>query len=171
MTRLTRRRKNAPVASRFRRLTLNTERRTATTRIVDCPGNADYVKNMIAGAAQMDGAILNAVSCCRDGPIAARRANTSCSHVKLAFHPSSSSCEQDGHGRSRTGRTGRDGNSRPAHQVSIPRKMKDPDHPWFGALRSGRQEPGTRRAGDPQSLWKRLIPSFRNPNVRRPSRF
>src|ERR1043165_1146594 len=25
---------------------------------VDCPGHADYVKNMIAGAAQMDGAIL-----------------------------------------------------------------------------------------------------------------
>src|ERR1043166_6715494 len=25
---------------------------------VDCPGNADYVKNMITGAAQMDGAIL-----------------------------------------------------------------------------------------------------------------
>ena len=28
---------------------------------VDCPGHADYVKNMITGAAQMDGAIL---SCC-----------------------------------------------------------------------------------------------------------
>jgi elongation factor Tu len=25
---------------------------------VDCPGHADYVKNMITGAAQMDGAIL-----------------------------------------------------------------------------------------------------------------
>ena len=29
---------------------------------VDCPGHADYVKNMITGAAQMDGAILVAVS-------------------------------------------------------------------------------------------------------------
>ena len=28
---------------------------------VDCPGHADYVKNMVTGAAQMDGAIL---SCC-----------------------------------------------------------------------------------------------------------
>jgi elongation factor Tu len=30
---------------------------------VDCPGHADYVKNMITGAAQMDGAILSI--CCR----------------------------------------------------------------------------------------------------------
>jgi elongation factor Tu len=33
---------------------------------VDCPGHADYVKNMITGAAQMDGAIL--VVCACDGP-------------------------------------------------------------------------------------------------------
>ncbi|VEB90189.1 elongation factor Tu [Citrobacter koseri] len=39
-------------------LTLNTTPRLATTRNVDCPGHADYVKNMITGAAQMDGAIL-----------------------------------------------------------------------------------------------------------------
>ena len=30
---------------------------------VDCPGHADYVKNMITGAAQMDGAILSLFSC------------------------------------------------------------------------------------------------------------
>ena len=29
---------------------------------VDCPGHADYVKNMITGAAQMDGAILVCIS-------------------------------------------------------------------------------------------------------------
>ncbi len=42
---------------------------------VDCPGHADYVKNMITGAAQMDGAIL----VCRP-PTARcrRRASTSC---------------------------------------------------------------------------------------------
>ncbi|GIX62115.1 elongation factor Tu, putative [Babesia caballi] len=34
---------------------------------VDCPGHADYVKNMISGAAQMDGAIL--VVSCVDGPM------------------------------------------------------------------------------------------------------
>src|SRR2546428_3061781 len=34
---------------------------------VDCPGHADYVKNMITGAAQMDGAIL--VASAADGPM------------------------------------------------------------------------------------------------------
>src|SRR5699024_4206920 len=34
---------------------------------VDCPGHADYVKNMITGAAQMDGAIL--IVCAADGPM------------------------------------------------------------------------------------------------------
>ena len=34
---------------------------------VDCPGHADYIKNMITGAAQMDGAIL--VVNCADGPM------------------------------------------------------------------------------------------------------
>src|SRR3989339_340125 len=34
---------------------------------VDCPGHADYIKNMITGAAQMDGAIL--VVAATDGPM------------------------------------------------------------------------------------------------------
>ena len=34
---------------------------------VDCPGHADYVKNMITGAAQMDGAVL--VVSAADGPM------------------------------------------------------------------------------------------------------
>ena len=38
---------------------------------VDCPGHADYVKNMITGAAQMDGAILVIAS--TDGPMAQTR--------------------------------------------------------------------------------------------------
>ncbi|HRT69680.1 MAG TPA: GTP-binding protein, partial [Bacilli bacterium] len=38
---------------------------------VDCPGHADYVKNMITGAAQMDGAIL--VVAATDGPMAQTR--------------------------------------------------------------------------------------------------
>jgi len=38
---------------------------------VDCPGHADYVKNMITGAAQMDGAIL--VIAANDGPMAQTR--------------------------------------------------------------------------------------------------
>ena len=44
--------------------TAHVEYATATRHYahVDCPGHADYVKNMITGAAQMDGAIL--VVCC-----------------------------------------------------------------------------------------------------------
>ncbi len=40
---------------------------------VDCPGHADYVKNMITGAAQMDGAIL--VVSAADGPMPQTRAH------------------------------------------------------------------------------------------------
>ena len=40
---------------------------------VDCPGHADYIKNMITGAAQMDGAIL--VIAATDGPMAQTREN------------------------------------------------------------------------------------------------
>jgi len=49
---------------------LNVISRTTETRHyahVDCPGHADYVKNMITGAAQMDGAIL--VVNAADGPM------------------------------------------------------------------------------------------------------
>ncbi len=44
---------------------------------VDCPGHADYIKNMITGAAQMDGAIL--VVAADDGPMAQTR-----EHILLA---------------------------------------------------------------------------------------
>ena len=44
---------------------------------VDCPGHADYIKNMITGAAQMDGAIL--VVCAADGPMPQTR-----EHILLA---------------------------------------------------------------------------------------
>ncbi len=40
---------------------------TIATAHVDCPGHADYVKNMITGAAQMDGAVL--VVSAADGPM------------------------------------------------------------------------------------------------------
>ena len=43
---------------------------------VDCPGHADYVKNMITGAAQMDGAIL--VVSAADGVRCRRRASIFC---------------------------------------------------------------------------------------------
>src|SRR3954465_10075704 len=62
---------NAP-EEKARGITINTahvEYETATRHYahVDCPGHADYVKNMITGAAQMDGAIL--VVSAADGPM------------------------------------------------------------------------------------------------------
>ena len=47
--------------------TSNTKRPTVTTRTLTARGHADYVKNMITGAAQMDGAIL--VVSAADGPM------------------------------------------------------------------------------------------------------
>ena len=63
---------NAP-EERERGITINTrhvEYETAKRHYahVDCPGHADYIKNMITGAAQMDGAIL--VIAATDGPMA-----------------------------------------------------------------------------------------------------
>ena len=67
---------------RERGITINTshvEYETATRHYahVDCPGHADYVKNMITGAAQMDGAIL--VVSATDGPMPQTR-----EHILLA---------------------------------------------------------------------------------------
>ncbi len=72
---------NAP-EEKERGITINTahiEYETATRHYahVDCPGHADYVKNMITGAAQMDGAIL--VVAATDGPMPQTR-----EHVLLA---------------------------------------------------------------------------------------
>ena len=63
---------------RERGITINTahvEYETATRHYahVDCPGHADYIKNMITGAAQMDGAIL--VIAATDGPMAQTKAH------------------------------------------------------------------------------------------------
>jgi elongation factor Tu len=54
---------------------------------VDCPGHADFVKNMITGAAQMDGAILVVAA---DGPMP-QTASTCCWPVRSACPTSSSS--------------------------------------------------------------------------------
>ncbi len=72
---------NAP-EERERGITINTahvEYQTEKRHYahVDCPGHADYVKNMITGAAQMDGAIL--VIAATDGPMAQTR-----EHILLA---------------------------------------------------------------------------------------
>ena len=72
---------NAP-EERERGITINTSHVEYETENrhyahVDCPGHADYVKNMITGAAQMDGAIL--VIAATDGPMAQTR-----EHILLA---------------------------------------------------------------------------------------
>src|SRR5881394_2027372 len=72
---------NAP-EEKERGITINTahveyETRNRHYAHVDCPGHADYVKNMITGAAQMDGAIL--VVAATDGPMPQTR-----EHILLA---------------------------------------------------------------------------------------
>jgi elongation factor Tu len=72
---------NAP-EEKERGITINTahiEYSTAARHYahVDCPGHADYVKNMVTGAAQMDGAIL--VVAATDGPMPQTR-----EHILLA---------------------------------------------------------------------------------------
>ena len=72
---------NAP-EEKERGITINTahveyETKTRHYAHVDCPGHADYVKNMVTGAAQMDGAIL--VVAATDGPMPQTR-----EHVLLA---------------------------------------------------------------------------------------
>ena len=72
---------NAP-EERERGITINTSHVEYTTESrhyahVDCPGHADYVKNMVTGAAQMDGAII--VVAATDGPMPQTR-----EHILLA---------------------------------------------------------------------------------------
>ncbi|QUV87975.1 elongation factor Tu [Chloracidobacterium aggregatum] len=73
---------DAAPEEKARGITINTahvEYETATRHYahVDCPGHADYIKNMITGAAQMDGAIL--VVAATDGPMPQTR-----EHILLA---------------------------------------------------------------------------------------
>jgi len=74
---------DAAPEEKARGITINTahvEYETANRHYahVDCPGHADYVKNMITGAAQMDGAIL--VVSAADGPMPQTR-----EHILLAY--------------------------------------------------------------------------------------
>jgi elongation factor Tu len=85
---------------------------------VDCPGHADYVKNMITGAAQMDGAIL--VVSAVDGPMPQTR-----EHVLLAKQVNvpvrRRRAQQVRRGRrSGTARPRRDGSARSAQELRLP---------------------------------------------------
>ena len=97
---------------------------------VDCPGHADYVKNMITGAAQMDGAIL--VVSAADGPMPQTR-----EHILLArqvgvpyivVYMNKADMVDD---KELLG-AGGDGSARAAVGVQVSRGQ-DPDHHRLGA--------------------------------------
>ena len=86
---------------------------------VDCPGHADYVKNMITGAAQMDGAIL--VVSAADGPMPQTR-----EHILLARQVGRSGAggvhEQGRHGgRPRASGPGRARGARASEELPVSR--------------------------------------------------
>ena len=101
---------------------------------VDCPGHADYVKNMITGAAQMDGAIL--VVSAADGPMPQTR-----EHILLArqvgvpamvvFMNKVDMVDDAG-----AARAGRAGSARAAVEVRVPGR-RHPDHQGLGAEGAG----------------------------------
>ena len=133
---------------------------------VDCPGHADYVKNMITGAAQMDGAIL--VVSAADGPMPQTR-----EHILLARQvgvPEPGRVPQQvRHRRPRPARTGRARSSRAAEQLPVPRR-RHPHHPRLGRLRARGQAAGAGRAGDPEADGGGRQPTSRSPSARRTSR-
>ncbi len=111
---------------------------------VDCPGHADYIKNMITGAAQMDGAIL--VVAATDGPMPQTK-----EHVLLArqvgvpyivvFLNKCDAVEDDG-----TDRPGGDGSARASVEVPVPGRRRSGD-PRLGSGRAERRS----RSGKPRS--------------------
>ena len=131
---------------------------------VDCPGHADYVKNMITGAAQMDGAIL--VVSAADGPMPQTR-----EHILLARQVGVPYMvvflNKGGHGgRRRAAGAGRDGSPRAAVKYEFP----GDDIPIIRARRSGAgRRPGDRRAGD-HRWWTRWTAGSRSRSARSTSR-
>ena len=102
---------------------------------VDCPGHADYIKNMITGAAQMDGAILVVIG--------GRRPDAADARAHSAGAPGGGAVhrrvhEQGGHGR-RQGAAGAggDGGARAAVEVRVS-GGQDADRDRLGAEGAGR---------------------------------
>ena len=85
---------------------------------VDMPGHADYIKNMITGAAQVDGAILGCIAA--DGPMPQTREHVSARSP--GWRATDRRCTQQGrHGRRRrTHRARRNGSSRTSRRVRLP---------------------------------------------------
>ena len=115
---------------------------------VDCPGHADYIKNMITGAAQMDGAILVVLGARRPMPqtrehvLLARQVGVP--HIVVSLNK----CDAvDDPGDARAGR---DGSARAAQQVQVRRRQRA-DHPRRGA-------PGAqRRRGNWETSIEKLL--------------
>ena len=124
---------------------------------VDCPGHADYVKNMITGAAQMDGAIL--VVSAADGPMPQTR-----EHILLGQAGRRAGDggvpQQDRPGRRpRAPGARRARGARAPHLLRLPRR-RHPDHHRLGAGGARGPRPGDRRAGGAQAAGggRRLHP-------------
>ena len=128
---------------------------------VDCPGHADYVKNMITGAAQMDGAIL--VVSAADGPMPQTK-----EHILLAQQvgvPAHGRLHEQGRPGRRRGaaRAGRARDPRAALLLRLPRRRHS-DHQGLGARRARGQEcPRSARTVDPRADegGRRLHPAAR----------
>ncbi len=130
---------DAAPEEKARGITINTahvEYETANRHYahVDCPGHADYIKNMITGAAQMDGAIL-VVSRRRRPDAADARAHPARTPGRRALHHRVP--EQSRHGRRRRAAgAGRDRSPRAAEQIRISgrrhpdRQRLAPSLPW-----------------------------------------
>jgi elongation factor Tu len=139
---------DAAPEEKARGITINTahvEYETANRHYahVDCPGHADYVKNMITGAAQMDGAIL--VVSAADGPMPQTR-----EHILLARQVGVPALvvymnKVDLVDDERAAGTGRDGSARAAFVVRLPGRRHS-DHQGFGQGRHRRRRSDHRRA-------------------------
>ena len=113
---------------------------------VDCPGHADYIKNMITGAAQMDGAIL--VVSAPDGPMPQTR-----EHILLARQVGVPAIVVYLNkvdmmpGRRGAARPGRAGAARAADEVPVPGR-RHADHPRQRAEGAGGRPGRAGRAVD-----------------------
>ena len=144
---------DAAPEEKARGITINTahvEYETANRHYahVDCPGHADYVKNMITGAAQMDGAIL--VCSAADGPMPQTR-----EHILLARQVGVPALVVFLNKVDMVD----DAELLELVEMEVRELLssydfpgdRHSDHPRLGARRCRRQEPGNRRTGGPEA--------------------
>ena len=113
---------------------------------VDCPGHADYVKNMITGAAQMDGAIL--VVSAADGPMPQTREHILLARqagVGFALYLLRKGCI--GHAQNCSTGWGGQGSEERVEWVIGGRKPRSPSSPHVKRRGNGAQSAGRGRSG------------------------